>query len=294
MTLNSKRWIPYYFLAPSLILLLIFRVIPIFSALGESLFTISFTSPSGKEFIGLGNYIKLFKDPIVWQSFKALFKFSIIVNPLQIISALGLALLTNQQLRGIRIFRSIFIIPIAIAISVASVLWGLILGQSGLLNGILSAIGIPSQPLLTDAGQALWCIILVVTWLGTPYWTLFFLAGLQGISHEVIEAAVMDGAGSIQMFWYVTLPLLRKVITLVVVADTIINFVLFVPVYILTTGGPQLATNFVIYEAYRRGLIYGDLGTSLAMIIILLFFIGIVVALEFYILRERGEKGVLN
>jgi len=294
MILNSKRWIPYYFLAPSLILLLIFRIVPIFSALGESLFTISFTSPSGKEFIGLGNYIKLFKDPILWQSFKALLKFSIIVNPLQIISALGLALLTNQQLRGIRIFRSIFIIPIAIAISVASVLWGLVLSRSGLLNGILSSIGIPPQPLLTDAGQAMWCIIFIVTWLGVPYWALFFLAGLQGISHEVLEAAMVDGARGIQMFWYITLPLLRRVITFVVVADTIINFVLFVPVYILTSGGPQLATNFVIYEAYRRGLIYGDLGISLAMMVILLLFIGIVVALEFYILRERREKGVFN
>lgn len=292
--INSKRWIPYYFLAPGFILLLVFRIFPMFSAVSESLFNISFTSPSGKEFIGLGNYIKLFKDPILWQSFKALLKFSIIVNPLQIISALGLALLTNQQLKGIRIFRSIFIIPLAIAISVASVLWGLVLSRSGLFNGILSAIGIPPQPLLTDAGQAMWCIILIVTWLGVPYWTLFFLAGLQGISHEVLEAAMVDGVRGIQMFRFITLPLLRRVITFVVVADTIINFVLFVPVYVLTSGGPQLTTNFVIYEAYRRGLIYGDLGTSSAMVIILLLFIGIVVAVEFYLLRERGEKGVFN
>jgi len=288
MILNSKRWIPFYFLAPSFILLLIFRIVPIFSALVESLFTISFTSSSGKEFIGLGNYIKLFKDPILWQSFKATGIFNLIVNPIQVTLALGLALLTNQQLRGIRTFRSIFIIPIAIAISVACVLWGLVLSRSGLFNGILSAIGIPPQPLLTDVGQAMWCIILIVTWLGVPFWTLFFLAGLQGISHEIQEAAMVDGVSGIQMFRYITLPLLRRVLTFVVVADTIINFVLFVPVYILTGGGPQLTTNFVIYEAYRRGLIYGNLGESLAMMVILLLFIGIVIALEFYILRERG------
>jgi len=164
------------------------------------------------------------------------------------------------------------------------------LDANGLINGMLSAIGIAPQPFLSDTGQALWSIVVLASWLGVPYWGLFFLAGLQGISQEVIEAALVDGAKGIRLFWYITLPLLRRVITFVLVSDTIANFLLFVPVYVLTRGGPQLATNFVMYEAYRRGLIFGDLGGSSAIVVVLLLFLGIVVAAEFYFLRERRPK----
>ena len=127
----------------------------------------------------------------------------------------------------------------------------------------------------------------MISWIGVPYWSLFFLAGLQGISSDVLESARVDGAGSLRTFISIKLPLLRRVIAFVLVTDTVVNFTLFAPVYLLTRGGPQLSTHLVMYEAYRRGLVYGDIGIASAIICVLLIIVVLVVALEFLILRPR-------
>lgn len=166
-----------------------------------------------------------------------------------------------------------------------AIIWGLVLAQNGLLNGLLRTVGVPAQPFLQSSDQALWSIVMMASWVGVPYWALFILAGLQGISQELYEAAEMDGAGILQRFSQVTLPLLRRVLVFVLVADTIANFLLFVPVLILTRGGPQLSTNTLMFEAYRRGFIFGDFGVSSAMIMLLLFATLAIVAVEFWLLR---------
>jgi multiple sugar transport system permease protein len=132
------------------------------------------------------------------------------------------------------------------------------------------------------------CIILA-TWKGVPLWALFFLAGLQGIPESVIEAAKMDGASRWQIFTRVTLPLLRGVFIFVLVADTVANFLLFAPILLLTQGGPQLATNLIMYETYRRGFVYGDLGASAAMLWIMLLIVFVVIGFEFFLLRNRDS-----
>ena len=158
--------------------------------------------------------------------------------------------------------------------------------QNGLLNGMLRTIGLPPQPFLTSTAQALWCIVMMASWIGVPYWALFLLAGLQGIPPEFYEAAEIDGADWWRRFSEVTFPLLRHVLVFVLVADTVANFLLFVPVLILTEGGPQLSTNTLMFEAYRRGFIYGDFGTASAMISLLLLATLAVIAIEFRLLRS--------
>jgi multiple sugar transport system permease protein len=127
----------------------------------------------------------------------------------------------------------------------------------------------------------------IVSWLGVPFWMLFILAGLQGIPNEVLEAARMDGANPFQSFMQITLPLLRRVLAFVLVADTIANFTLFVPPYLLTRGGPEGSTNLLMYEAWKRGFVYGDLGVSAAMVLILLVVMAVVVLVEFAFLRPK-------
>jgi multiple sugar transport system permease protein len=112
-----------------------------------------------------------------------------------------------------------------------------------------------------------------------------FFAGLQSIPPSVFEAAAIDGANRWETFRYVTLPLMRRVIIFVLVADTIGNFILFAPVYLLTNGGPQLSTNLMMYETYRRGFIYGDIGGASAMLTIVLLIVLAIVMLEFFFLR---------
>ena len=283
---KAEKWIPYLFLLPALLIIVFFRIYPAFSGLVESLYATSFLS-GGKEFVGLRNFQDIFTDPVAIQSIWVTLRFNLIVNPLQVVLALLIALLINQSVRGVGFFRSIYLLPIAISLNVSSIVWGLMLSQSGLFNGMLRALGLPMQPFLTSTDQALWSIIMLASWVGVPYWALFLLAGLQGISREMYEAAEIDGANWWRRFADVTFPLLRRVLVFVLVADTVANFLLFVPVLLLTQGGPQLSTNTLMYEAYLRGFVYGDFGTSSAMIALLLLVTLAVVAIEFWLLRTN-------
>lgn len=282
---KAEKWIPYLFLLPALLIIAFFRIYPAFSGLVESLYATSFSSGSTKVFVGLHNFQDIFDDPVAIQSIWVTLRFNLIVNPLQVVLALLIALLINQSVRGVGFFRSIYLLPIAISLNVSSIVWGLMLSQNGLFNGLLRAVGLSMQPFLTSTEQALWSIIMLASWVGVPYWALFLLAGLQNIPPELYEAAEIDGANWWRRFADVTFPLLRRVLVFVLVADTVANFLLFVPVLLLTQGGPQLSTNTLMYEAYLRGFVYGDFGTSSAMIALLLLVTLAVVAVEFWLLR---------
>ena len=283
-----ERWTPYMFLAPAILLLIVFRYIPILLGFEESLFTNALSQVGGRRFVGLDNFLLLYEDPVVWQSFQVTLVFSLVVNPLQVGLALLLAELINQRVPGIAVFRAIYLVPLAISINVTAIAWGLALDPNyGLINGVLRTLGLPRQPFLIHPSQALWSIIGIISWIGVPYWSLFFLAGLQGISSDVLESAHVDGASSLRTFISIKLPLLRRVIAFVLVTDTVTNFTLFAPVYLLTRGGPQLSTHLVMYEAWRRGLVYGDIGIASAIISVLVIVVIIFVAVEFIVLRPQ-------
>ena len=281
------RLVPYLFLLPAVLLLLVFNLYPTLATLSESLHIKSFIN-NERIFVGLDNFERIFRDPVFRKSVEVTLWFSILVNPIQIALALLLALLANQKVRGISIFRSIYLLPVAVSINVTTVVWGLMLdSDSGLINGILAILDIPKQPFLTAPSHALWSIIILATWKGVPLWALFFLAGLQGIPESVIEAAKIDGANRRQIFTMITLPLLRGVLLFVLIADTVANFLLFAPVQLLTEGGPQLSTNLIMYETYRRGFVYNDLFTSAAMLLVMLVFVFMVILLQAFALRRR-------
>ncbi len=286
--LRLERWTPAFFLAPAIILLIVFRYIPIVLGFEEALYTNSLSLAGARKFVGLNNFIAVFEDPVVWGSFKTTMLFSLVVNPLQVGLALLLAELINQRVPGIAIFRAIYLVPVAISMNVTAIAWGLALDPNyGLINGIIRTLGLPRQPFLQHPSQALWSIIGIISWIGVPYWSLFFLAGLQGISSDVLESARVDGAGSLRTFISIKLPLLRRIIAFVLVSDTVVNFTLFAPIYLITRGGPQLSTHLVMYEAYRRGLVYGDIGIASAIISVLLIVVVAFVAVEFIVLRPR-------
>ncbi len=283
-----ERWTPFFFLAPAIILLIVFRYIPIVLGFEEALHTNALSQIGGRKFVGLENFVQIFEDPVVWGSFKTTLVFSLVVNPLQVGLAILLAELINQRVPGIAIFRAIYLVPVAISMNVTAIAWGLALDPNyGLINGIIRTLGLPRQPFLNHPSQALWSIIGIISWIGVPYWSLFILAGLQGISSDVLESAHVDGAGSLRTFLFIKLPLLRRVIAFVLVSDTVVNFTLFAPVYLLTRGGPQLSTHLVMYEAWRRGLVYGDIGIASAIITVLLIVVIAFVALEFIVLRPQ-------
>ena len=292
MNFFKRQWmVPYLFLAPALIGTIAFKLYPIFIGFWESLIYTSFSGGAEKRiFVWFENYQYLFDDKIFWKSLEITAFLTIIINPLQIAMSLGLALLLMRKSKFIRIIRSLYLLPIGIALPIATIIWGLMLDPNqGLINGLIGVFGIPPQPFLVSENQALWCIIAIATWKGVAFWMLFLLAGLEDIPKQYYEAAEIDGATPFQKFRYVTLPQLKRTILFVFVADTAANFVLMVPMIILTKGGPLQSTNVLIYEGYRSGFYYQDWGRSLSIITILTVITLLVIGLQLLFLSERNE-----
>ena len=292
MNFFKRQWmVPYLFLAPALIGTIAFKLYPLFIGFWESLIYTSFSGGAEKRiFVWFENYQYLFDDKIFWKSLEITAFLTIIINPLQIAMSLGLALLLMRKSKFIRIIRSLYLLPIGIALPIATIIWGLMLDPNqGLINGLIGVFGIPPQPFLVSENQALWCIIAIATWKGVAFWMLFLLAGLEDIPKQYYEAAEIDGATPFQKFRYVTIPQLKRTILFVFVADTAANFVLMVPMIILTKGGPLQSTNVLIYEGYRSGFYYQDWGRSLSIITILTVITLIVIGLQLLFLSEKNE-----
>ncbi len=292
MNFFKRQWmVPYLFLAPALIGTIAFKLYPIFIGFWESLIYTSFSGGAEKRiFVWFENYQYLFDDKIFWKSLEITAFLTIIINPLQIAMSLGLALLLMRKSKFIRIIRSLYLLPIGIALPIATIIWGLMLDPNqGLINGLIGVFGIPPQPFLVSENQALWCIIAIATWKGVAFWMLFLLAGLEDIPKQYFEAAEIDGATPFQKFRYVTIPQLKRTILFVFVADTAANFVLMVPMIILTKGGPLQSTNVLIYEGYRSGFYYQDWGRSLSIVTILTVITLIVIGLQLLFLSEKNE-----
>jgi ABC-type sugar transport system permease subunit len=287
--MRRDRFIPFLFLLPALGLLVAFRVYPMVSTLTESLFMHNL-NVTMRKFVGLANFKRMLADPVLWQSLKVTLIFNLSIVPIQTTLSLILALIANQRVRGIAIFRSIFIIPIAISPVVSTTIWKLMLDKNaGVINGLLSLVDIARQDFFISKDQALWSIMLVSSWRGIPFLMLFWLAGLQEIPKVLLEQAAIDGANRWQSFFHVTLPLLKRVFAFIIVSGTILNLILFAPIWMITRGGPQMSTNLIMYETYRRGMVYGDLGGASAMLIILLVVVIIIVGVEFLFLRTEAD-----
>ncbi len=274
------------FLAPALLALLVLRLIPAVMAFASSLSHTSLVTGE-TAFVGLGNYATLFADPTFLQSVRVTLVFSLIVNPLQIAAALALAVLFTRRFAGVRFLRVLVILPIAVPPAVSAAIWSVAYRPDGLLNSVLSVLGIPPQPFLTSPGQALWSLIVLLSWIGVGYWMMFLIAGLQDIPTSLYEAAAIDGASAWARFWHVTLPLLRRPLAFVLVADTVSNFLVFAPVQMLTNGGPQGSTNVTMFDIFTRAYSVGDLNLAQAEVMLLVLLVLAVVIVQFRLLRGR-------
>lgn len=287
--MSTKWWTPYAFISLAMLGLVIFRFAPIAVAIVGSFEKVSLTGE--RSFAGLDNFIGLLSDPNFWQSMRVTLVFNLIINPLQVVSAFALAMLVLQQGPLISFFRAGFMAPMTVSIAMTAVIWGILLEPTmGPVNGFLRWLGLAPQPFFRSSEQALWSIIGIATWKGAGYWMIFLLAGLMAIPKEVHEAARVDGAKGWQRFFYVTLPMMKRPLAFVLVADTAINFLMFAPPYIITQGGPNGTTHLLMYEAYQSAFAYFDYGRSMAISVIVLALILLIVVLELRILRPKGAR----
>ena len=265
----SRKVTPYMFVLPAVIVLLLFKVGPICVSIIGSLYKTG--AKNITVFAGLKNYINLFHDDIFYISLKNTVVFNLITTPVEVVFAFILALVFNQKLKGIKVFRTIFYLPVCISMVMATTVWALMMNPySGLLNTFLGYFGIGRQGFLTDANQALACIMLIAAWKTTPYWMMFMLAGMQSIPDSIYEAALIDGANGFQKTIRITIPMMKNTFGFVIVSNTISNLLLFAPMYVQTNGGPSNSTNVLMLEAYKSAYSYNNMGRSYAIVTILI------------------------
>ena len=280
---NREWWIPYAVIAPAVLLIVVFKLYPILNTVVQSFIR--------KGAMTVRNYELVLTDTIFWKSIWVTFKFNIIITPVQILISIAMALLVNQKLKGIAGFRSIYYLPVTISMPVACMLWNLMLNPStGVINSILNAIGIGAQPFFTGKGQALYSIMALASWKGCGYWMMFLLAGLQGISSEIYESALIDGANWWQKTTRITLPLLKNSLTFVIISDTTANLLLFAPMYMITKGGPQSSTNVLMYEAYKSAFIYTDQARASTLLTVLLVIVALIITVQCLTLTQDNTR----
>ena len=279
----------YTFLMPSLLLLTVFVLVPLFFSLFLSFHQWNIISLQ-KPFVGLANFRRLWHDALFWNAMKNTAIYTLQV-PVGMAVALFVAILLNQRLRGIHLFRTIFFLPsVSSFVAVALVWQWLYQPQYGLVNFILKQIGLGPVPWLTSPKTALLSIMIMTIWMGIGYQMVIFLAGLQGIPADLYEAATIDGASPWQRFRSITLPLLKPTTFFVLITSVIGSFQVFTSVYVMTQGGPNRATDVVVYNIYQNAWEYLRMGYASAMSWVLFGVILIVTVLQFEILGKREKE----
>jgi sn-glycerol 3-phosphate transport system permease protein len=275
------------YLSPSLLLFLIFVFIPLVRSF---LLSMQRTDPIGRAvgFVGLMQYERLLSNPQFLNSLQRTLMFVIYTVPATMIVALCLAVLGNLRLRRISIFRMIFSLTIAVSAATASLIFLYLFHPAlGWLNYLLSLVGVPPVPWLTDVRTALPAVAIVTVWLQLGLNTVILLAGMQGIPEELYESAMIDGASGWNKFLSITLPLLSPTIFFLLVVDLLAAFQTFTQFHVLTKGGPINSTNVIVFSIYREFYFNGQYAYAAAQSIVLFFIMLIVTIVQFGVIERR-------
>jgi len=248
-------------------------------------FALSLTRYSGlgdPTFIGGANYERMVGDPLFWKAAYNTLYYTLLAVPIGVIVAMGLALAMNQKLREIGLYRAIFYIPSILPVFAISFIFIVMLNPGyGLVNHLLSAVGLPSPNWLGDPAYTKLALVMIAQ-LGAGQFALIFLAGLKGIPAELYESASIDGAGAIRKFFSITLPLMTPIILYDVIIGLSLGLQIFTPAFILTGGGeraagPDNSLLVFVYQIYRQAFQFGQMGYA-ATLSVVLFAISLVLA----------------
>ena len=289
MEKRKNKFYPNYFTFPAIIIFSIFFALPIIAG-----FVLSFTDWNMKRlyephFNGLKNFIYLFQDEYFLLALKNTFIFAIITTVLIVVLGLLLALVLNNAVKGKSFFRTLFYLPAVLSFIVIGIMFTSVFKMNnGVFNQFLTMLGLEGlvNDWLGNKTTAMGCIIFVQVWKWSGFAMAIFLAGLQGISKDYYEAALIDGANKWQQFKSITFPLLAPAFTVVVTMNTIGDFKVFEQVYVMTGGGPGNATQVLstyIYKAFSKG----TLGRSTAMGLVLFLMIAVISEIINRMLRKR-------
>ena len=283
-----RGWLlPVLLLTPQVAVTLVFFFWPAGQAVWQSLFI---PDPFGlsAQFVGLGNFEFLLKDPYYRASFVTTAIFSSLVTLISMVPALWLAVLADRLIKGSGTYRSLLIWPYAVAPAVAGVLWLFMFNtRVGVIAWYLGLLGYDWNHVLNGT-EAMGLVVIASSWGRISYNFLFFLAGLQAIPRSVIEAAAIDGARFWKRFWTIVFPLLSPTTFFLLVVNVVYAFFeTFGVIHTITGGGPQQATTTLVYKVFADGFVGQDLGSSAAQSVILLVVVGILTVIQFRWIERR-------
>jgi sn-glycerol 3-phosphate transport system permease protein len=280
---------PLALLAPQLIITLVFFIWPAGQALYQSVlrqdaFGLRTT------FVGLANFRRLFNDPLYLNAFQVTIVFSVAVTLLGIMIALLLATMADRAIKGASGYKTMLILPYAVAPAIAGVLWWFLFNPSiGILAYAVRGLGYAWNHQI-HGGNALTLVIIAATWKQISYNFLFFLAGLQAIPKSLIESAAIDGAGPFKRFWTIVFPLLSPTTFFLLVVNIVYAFFdTFGVIHATTVGGPGQATSILVYKVYQDGFIGLNLGSSAAQSVILMIIVISLTMIQFRYIERRVQ-----
>ena len=255
----------YVFILPAFVVYLLFSIVPFLYTFYYSFTDYTDMNPVNLSFVGLKNYIKVFKTPLMITAIKNSVLYAIMLTSLQTILALPLAVLLDKKLKTRNLLRAVFFFPAVFSSLIIGYLWNFIMSSSdyGLINNLLHQLGLGTFNFFT-ADRALFSVILTQAWQWTGWAMVIYLANLQSISPDLYEAADIDGAGGIKKFFYVTLPLMCPSVKIIVVTGLIGGMKVFDIIYSMTSGGPGNATETVMTVMMKKGISDGFYSTGSA------------------------------
>ncbi|MCL6442344.1 MAG: sugar ABC transporter permease [Alicyclobacillus sp.] len=291
-TLGSAGVLPYVLITPGVILLLAWSYFPSLYAVA-----ISFTKYQpgiSLQWTGIDNYRQVFADPEFWHSVLRSFEYLLVVPVLMIVPLL-FAVLLNQKIPGVGVFRALFFIPVVLSMVVVSIVFKQVFATNGFLNDALLAVHAVKQaiPWLTIPSIAMLAVMAVTVWKGIGWYMLVYLAGLQSISPELYEAAKIDGAGWIRQVWYITIPLIWPFMLFVMIMSTLGAMQVFTEVYQITAGGPINSTTTMLYYLFQQSFQNYNYGYGAAIGIFIWFILMVLSFIEFRFFngeRWRDER----
>lgn len=287
-----NRATPYLFLAPAGIVLVFALLYPIGYLTVASFFDWRMGSPfADAVFAGFGNYAWILKDPNFQESFMVTITFAFAVVILEMILGVGLALMLERPIRGMTVFRTIFILPMMIAPIVVGLVWRYMYNpQFGIINKTLKKWGFESIPWLSSPDWALPSVIIADIWQWTPFIFILSLAALQSLPRSALEAARIDGASEWQQIYYIKIPLMMPVLVVAALLRMIDAFKVLEVIFIMTNGGPGLSTEILSLQIYKTAFVSWELGRAAALSNILLAIVLVITLIMFIYTKIRDAR----
>jgi len=290
---NNKNFAGILFMVPCLVFLILIAIYPVLFATKMSFYNLKLTSPDKiVEFVGMENYISALTNCRFWNSLKITSLFVVITVSIEFVLGISIALLLNRDFKGKSIARALFILPMVVCPLSAGILFRVMYHpQYGIINQILNLFHIAPKMWLASPSTALIAVIICEVWQSAPFVLLITLAGLETVPRGPLEAAIVDGANSVQKFFYVTLPFLSKLLVLVFIIRAIDIIRIFDSIYAMTKGGPGISTEVLGLYIYKEGFKFFKTSYASAVSVIVLLIVGGLIVLINKISRE--EKGTV-